>query len=303
MNSAPYPPNSDRVVFLVGAGRSGTTLLYKLLCLHPRIAYISNYDARFGPLLSGVPASWIRNRMEMKRVAWFERSGNAYFVHRPLMKKLIPTPTEGEDVYAACGISRFLDPDRFPDVRIGGRLRARFEKIRRAMHAQWLLTKRTVNNRRIPLLERIFNAPLYIHLIRDGRDVANSLAKVEWWSDYVPWWAGRTTRELEQAGGERLAIAARNWAEEVGQLKQGLRTVGRERIFEIRYEDLLERPIEWLGGALRFLGLEADVSFEEAVRLLGLRYQPGAWNEAWTPEEKMAVMREIEPLLSEFGYV
>ena len=36
-----------RVAFLVGAGRSGTTLLYKLLCLHPQVAYISNYENRF----------------------------------------------------------------------------------------------------------------------------------------------------------------------------------------------------------------------------------------------------------------
>jgi hypothetical protein len=29
-------------LFLVGVPRSGTTLLYKLLCLHPDVAYISN---------------------------------------------------------------------------------------------------------------------------------------------------------------------------------------------------------------------------------------------------------------------
>ena len=43
-----------RVAFLVGAGRSGTTLLYKLLCLHPQVAYISNYENRFGWLPDGL---------------------------------------------------------------------------------------------------------------------------------------------------------------------------------------------------------------------------------------------------------
>ncbi len=38
----------SEIVFLVGAGRSGTTLLYKLLALHPGIRVITNYDVHFG---------------------------------------------------------------------------------------------------------------------------------------------------------------------------------------------------------------------------------------------------------------
>ena len=34
-------------VFLVGAARSGTSLVYKALCLHPDVAYISNWVARY----------------------------------------------------------------------------------------------------------------------------------------------------------------------------------------------------------------------------------------------------------------
>lgn len=32
--------------FIVGAARSGTSLLYKVLCLHPQTAFISNWLAR-----------------------------------------------------------------------------------------------------------------------------------------------------------------------------------------------------------------------------------------------------------------
>ena len=37
---------SEAPVFLLGPARSGTSLLYKLLCLHRDVAFISNYVAR-----------------------------------------------------------------------------------------------------------------------------------------------------------------------------------------------------------------------------------------------------------------
>ena len=40
-------------VFILGPARSGTTLLYKGLCLHPEIAFISNWSARFPRLSRG----------------------------------------------------------------------------------------------------------------------------------------------------------------------------------------------------------------------------------------------------------
>ena len=39
-------PRSTAPVFLIGAPRSGTSLLYKCLALHPDLGYISNYNER-----------------------------------------------------------------------------------------------------------------------------------------------------------------------------------------------------------------------------------------------------------------
>src|SRR6266511_4315156 len=46
-------------LFIVGAPRSGTSLLYKLLCLHPRAAWISNWGRR----APGQPALAMLNRL------------------------------------------------------------------------------------------------------------------------------------------------------------------------------------------------------------------------------------------------
>ncbi len=89
------------MAFLVGAGRSGTTLLQKLLCLHPRVAYISNYENRFSWLPDGLACGAIAGRLDAKLGAWFDRGGNAYFSNRPWFKKIFPTPHEGEAIFAS----------------------------------------------------------------------------------------------------------------------------------------------------------------------------------------------------------
>ena len=40
-------------VFLIGAPRSGTSLLYKSLALHEGFGYISNYNERAAPVVGG----------------------------------------------------------------------------------------------------------------------------------------------------------------------------------------------------------------------------------------------------------
>ena len=190
--------------FIVGAGRSGTTLLYKLLCLHPEVAYISNYENRLSWLPGGIAGRSVNWRLEDKLHAWFKQGGNAYFTGRPLRKKMFPTPHEGESVFASCGVPLYPSRDELPDEETARRLRARFEGIRRRAGASTFLSKRTANNRRIRYLNAIFPDARFVHLVRDGREVARSLASVSWWDRHRVWWDGRTAIEMENAGEDRL---------------------------------------------------------------------------------------------------
>ena len=152
------------VAFIVGAGRSGTTLLYKLLCLHPEVAYISNYENRLTWLPDGIAARSVNWSMEHKLRAWFNQGGNAYFTSRPLLKKAFPTPHEGESVFKACGVPLYPARGELPDDETARRLRGRFERIRRRAGARTFLSKRTANNRRIRYLAAIFPDARYVHI-------------------------------------------------------------------------------------------------------------------------------------------
>jgi hypothetical protein len=295
--------DEQKVTFLVGAGRSGTTLLYKLLCLHPGIAYISNYENKFKWFPDGLAAGLISNRIDAKVNAWFNKRGNAYFINRPLAKKVFPTPHEGESVYASCGMPLRYWPGHYPNEAMQEGLRTRFMKIQTGAKAQIFLSKRTANNRRITQLQSIFPNAQYIHLIRDGREVAHSLSRVEWWNNHTVWWDGRTALQMERAGEDRLTICAKNWAYEMRELRKQLATINNERILELRFENLLSNPIDILKSILNFLGLTMTTDFCDAVDSLELSHRLPAWTDRWTTADLACVLQEQQLILRELGYI
>jgi hypothetical protein len=290
------------VAFIVGAGRSGTTLLYKLLCLHPEVAYISNYENRLGWLPGGIAARSVNWQMEHKLRAWFNQGGNAYFTSRPLLKKAFPTPHEGESVFKACGVPLYPSRGELPDDETARRLRARFDRIRRRAGARTFLSKRTANNRRIQYLSAIFPDARFVHLVRDGREVARSLAAVSWWDRHRVWWDGRTAIEMENAGEDRLSICARNWVREFEEVRAQLASVDSSQILELRYEELLQDPVLHLEKVLQFLGVEPLACYRATIRSLNLRPTPSSWSSALDGRQVDCVLRETRPLLRELGY-
>jgi hypothetical protein len=290
------------IVFLVGAGRSGTTLLYKLLCLHPAVAYISNYENRLEWFPDGIAARAVSWRLEEKSRAWFNSSGNAYFTNRPLLKKAFPTPHEGESIFEACGVPLFPARGDRPDEQTARRLRARFDRIRRRAGASTFLSKRTANNRRIEYLSAIFPDARFVHLVRDGRDVARSLASVAWWDRHRVWWDGRTALEMEQSGEPRLSICARNWVREFEEVRTQLAAIDPTSSMELRYETLLQDPVRQLEKVLQFIGLERLACFRATIRSLKLRPQSPSRETTLEGHQLDCVLRETRPLLRELGY-
>lgn len=293
----------EQVTFLVGAGRSGTTLLHKLLCLHPKIAYISNYENRYSWFPDGLACGAIAARLDDKLSAWFDKGGNAYFIRRPWLKRLFPTPNEGESVFQACGIPLFPRPDYRPDAATVACLRRRFEQFRRRAGAKIFLSKRTANNRRIRQLEEIFPAARYVHLVRDGREVAQSLSAVEWWDGHRVWWDGRTPVEMERAGEPRLAVCARNWVREEQELQLQLAAIDSRRVLVLRFEDLLRDPLRHLERLTQFLGVEFSSAYRRAIELLNLQPVRAKWTVEWDSRQLATVLDVLQPMLGQLGYM
>lgn len=287
--------------FLIGAGRSGTTLLYKLLCLHPDIGYISNYDKWLPAPVSGALMRRLRPGISDKLGNWFNAEGNAYHVERPMRQRFVATPVEGEFVYERCGVPLFPKPDDQLPAPVIDRLRDAFARLRRDRGAQRLLSKRTANNRRLPQLEAAFPQARYVYLTRDGRDVARSLAKVEWWADHPIWWDGRSAREIEATGVPRPRLCVENWLREVEALQQSLVNIDPERVLPLKFEALLADPIAALHSILDFLGLPSSTDYDRAIDSLALSRKTHVPRD-WTDLDDDLLRARGNALLAQLGY-
>lgn len=268
-------------VFLVGPARSGTSLIYKLLCMHPETAWISNWLARV-PAATSVA---VLNRLtphapHARRRVWFGADGSNAYVYgrrREVRDRLFPMPHEGEPVYAAAGIPQFEELSREEAERAASNLRAAVSAVRLASGAPVFVNKRIANNRRIPLLLRAFPDARFISLVRDGRAVALSLSKVDWWAESIVWWYGDTPERWAAEGRDPWEMCARNWVEELHAVDAGLADVPRHQVLALSYESFLDEPLTTLQRLADFAGLAPSRPWDRSVGSLGFPDRNEAW--------------------------
>ena len=130
-----------------------------------------------------------------------------------------------------------------------------------------------------------------IHIIRDGRDVARSLAAREW-------------------GPGSIAAAAREWRETVEAARAA---APAENYLELRYETLVGDLETGLRGLYEWLGLAAgadvvEPALREARRPLNedpkdTRVAAGKWRDHFSADDVAAFEAEAGDLAAELGYV
>ena len=268
-------------VFLVGPARSGTSVIYKVLALHPESAWISNWLARV-PKASPLAAL---NRLtshapHARRRAWFGAQGDNAYVYggrRRHRDRLFPMPHEGEPVYAAAGIPSDRQLSPAAAERAAAALRAAVVSVRRASGAPVFVNKRIANNRRIPLLLQAFPDARFISLVRDGRAVALSLSRVDWWPDSHVWWYGDTPARWAAEGNDPWVLCARNWVEELHAIEDGLAQVPASQTYALSYESFLDAPVTSMQQLADFAGLAPSRGWDRSVRSLGFPDRNEAW--------------------------
>jgi Sulfotransferase family len=302
MAGAPAAPGP---LFLVGAPRSGTSLLYKALCLHPDTAWISNWLRR----APGVGALGLLNRVaprfpETRRRVWFGGGdGNAYVYAAPrsLADRLFPMPVEGEPVYRRCGVGEQADLGAV-DPGQADRLRHAFAALRRHTGRSLVVSKRIANNQRIPLLAAAFPDARFVHLVRDGRAVAASLSRVDWWETGPVWWYGDTPRRWREQGGDPWELCARHWVRELASIEEGLGTIPADQRIELRYEELVGEPVATLSRVARFAALPARPAWTTELELLRYPDRTSSWRERLDPEARSVVEAVQAPYLERYRY-
>ncbi|MBV9935405.1 MAG: sulfotransferase [Actinobacteria bacterium] len=292
----------EQPLFLVGAPRSGTSLLYKALCLHPDAAYISNWVNRF----PSVPQLAWANRVAARfpgaqRRVWFG-GGDAAYVYgrrRSAWERAFPMPVEGEPFFRHAGVPEAADGEM---AGVSRALTRAFARVRASSGGRVLVNKRIGNNRRIPLLAGAFPDARFVELVRDGRAVAASLRRVDWWPESRLWWRnGITPATAEAAGADAWELCAEAWVEEAAATRRGLAAVAPAQVLSTTYEQFVADPERVLDEVARFGGLEANNAWRRRRAFVRVPDRNQAWRDL--PADAIATIERVEAAaLTSHGY-
>lgn len=246
-------PTTTAPFFIVGSGRSGSTLLRMMLAAHSR--------------LSIPPETW-------------------YLL--PLIRRFsTDRPLSPAEIEAA--VSIITGHYRWPDMRLSAQefrrgvsrlprpyLRDLVEVVYRwHMQAEGKVRwgdKTPPYIEILPELARMYPDSRFIHLIRDGRDVARSFRDTDW----VGWWWHDNAREW-------IGALECHW--------RWIRSDIRDRILEVRYEKLV---------------LETEATLREICRFIGEEFEPRmlSWEgqvDQMVPSREMTIHQKLKQKIGPEG--
>ena len=255
----------DRPVFIVGLPRSGTTVLYNLLCAHERAAYVTTAVNSFPTAICTM--EWARKKfaLNIRGERFLQDSIDADF----------SSPSEPA-MFWGKWIGRDTDSLFWPEKRLADFSNAKREEIyndiKRMIHSfggngQRFIMKYPVIQSELRMLQDLFPDARFIHIIRDGRMVANSLVKLynlcnaqlakinhPTLKHLVPYpRVPKLESYLKEFGADDIRTTAHVWQDSIevvnavkGELKH---------FTEIRYEDILANPTGEMKRIFNFIDL------------------------------------------------
>ena len=282
-------------IIVFGTGRSGTTVFHEMLCEHPRLVWLS-------PLCNRFPDNAVPNRILMMLA-----SGTP--LRRMLLRRFPPDECYGFWEHHAKGFSAPCRDLVSDDLSNGtrGRLQNALSGMSGRQHDRLLM--KITGWPRLGYLSTLFEHPRYIHVIRDGRAVANSLLNIGFWQGWAgpgKWRWGPLSRENEALwlhyDHSFVVLAALQWLILMEAAEKAKESVGPENVYELRYETLCSGPVEALRGVAEFAGLEWTPLFERRLARYHLRNTNDKWIRDLTLRQQADLNAVLGPGLVRYGY-
>ena len=290
--------------FIFGHARSGTTLLMRLLRLHPEVH--CNYQAHFftrQPLLKSLVDT-------PEAEEWLARKSNRWNRGRDLSPLILRAAADFIMERDAAKEGKRIVGDKSPSSTIHG-------QAVRDMHA-------------------IYPDAKLIYIVRDGRDVLVSerFRNLVEESRFLKAEDKRIAEELRKdqsqfTNGTRsifteniIRRVSTGWVKNVQETENEGRKLFGENYYSLRYEDVLNRPFEEMQRLWQFLGVQAAQSLEddiinemisnpdeewqakrnEDIASFLPKGQTGNWQRLFTPRDKSLFKEIADDMLVKWKY-
>lgn len=269
-------------IIIHGPGRSGTTLLYNVLAMHPDLAWISGYVNHF----PDIPILSVLNRLQ--NIEFFEQFSRG--------RRKWPRPAE------AYGFWNFFFPD-FSLMENGTSTKERKLAVKFCIKTINSIVKfqgkkrfiaKLTGTSRASILDLLFENPFLIYINRDPRAVVASYFKQRW--------GYKDNLEKFEATDTLLLIS--EYVERYRKNIEQISDLAKFRYKYVSYEDLIANKTRVIENLLQFLGL--DDENPQFNRLLESIYIDKKTNEAWkqmfSSEATLFLESQLENILYSFGY-
>lgn len=217
------PPARFSEVFILGVGRSGTTLLRAIMNAHRQVAVAP--EAKFvADMLKITRRYQNKNTFDSQKfVADLSRS--EYFAYWHIDEQELSSCVE----YA---------------TSIQNAFELLYQLYGTKQNKHFVLDKSPNNVLEIKLIKKAWPNARFIHIIRDGRDVAISSLQAGW-----------------QIKSLQDSIA--NWAIRIGRCERSLSLLQKNDYIEVYYEDLLRDPKAVVTSICDWIGIEYEPTMLE----------------------------------------
>ncbi len=296
-------------VFFVGMPRSGTTICFEAFARHPDLAWPSNVSQAYPDR----PALNVMRRLLDNRFVSAYGRKNQYG-SLGWLNTYLPQPNEAYDFwdrYARPEFSRHWLGNAVAGPGERSRLRNAVAAIARWQGRRRFAAKLT-GPPRIGYLNSVFPDARFVHVIRDGRAVVDSLLRVAFWREKGglegPFWQGAlddAALATWSAGGKDPAVlAGLQWCAVIRETRAEARSLGEGRYRELRYEDLVADPHGAVRDLFDFASLDdaarAHAQLDEGPTLVNMNHK---FAENFDADARRTLTGVMASELTDLGYI
>ena len=243
-------------IFIIGAPRSGTTLLYNILSTHRDLSYIT-----LNALRAGI------HRKEKSRFLGHRKGLILKIMNLLYRDKRSRIPYEANNFWKRyLGMYDYLtEEDYTPEMTDYYKLL--IYAVQKAFSKPRFINKNPQHSFRVRLLNKIFDDAKFIHIIRDGRAAAYSMIikiKTEPNDSYSINLKDKILGQQYRHDRSKLYNYGLAWQVMISRAREAS-TFGNAKYHELRYEELIASPVDTIRAVLDFCELEWYENFRKSI--------------------------------------
>jgi len=288
-------------IFIVGAGRSGSTAFHHAFARHPHVSWVSkildvypNGERLNAALLRGLDSPLLGTALRRgiiepghlkpsEAYAYWEQIAPGF--SEPFRDLLASDLTERTKQQLRDAVDRLVVDGRpTPLIKITG----------------WP---------RMGYLLEAFPDAKFVHVVRDGRAVVNSIMQIDFWEGWkgTKGWRGLEMTPEQKArwdasGQSFVTLGAMELSDMLDAMVTATPLVPGEQFTEIRYEDLCDQPVDTFAAVAEFCELTMTTDFEQSIVDFGFRNTNDKWRRDLTEVQQKQLEAELAPHLQRWGY-